>query len=103
MPVPKRKPGQFDTGPAHEFVRGELDRAFNDLNLRRDTAVVVVGWTYQDEVLDKLVADWKSVLKDSGFRRFVCLRGGYGGNIRGLQVLDDSNLSVGETKQAAKL
>ncbi len=81
-------------GFLQQFRREELGKAFDQLNARRDTAVVVVGWTYRDEVLDQVVADWRSVLKQCGFRRVVCLRGSDRDNIDGLPVLDDSSLAA---------
>jgi hypothetical protein len=81
-------------GFLQQLRREQLSQAFDQLGARRDTAIVVVGWTYQDEVLNQVVSDWRSVLKQCGFRRMVCLRGGDRDNINGLPVLDDSSLAA---------
>ena len=97
------QPEYREGGFVRHFRREELNRAFDNLRLRRGTAVVVVGWTYRDEMLNIVVNDWKSVLRDCGFQRVICLRGDSNARINGLRILDDSNLASVSTKQSAGL
>lgn len=97
------QPEYREGGFVRHFRREELNRAFDRLHLRRGTAVVVVGWTYRDEMLNIVVNDWKSVLRDCGFQRVICLRGVSDSRINGLRILDDSNVATVWTKQSARL
>ena len=62
------QPDYREDGFIRHLKREELGRTFDGLGLRRDTAVVVLGWTYQDEMLNSVVADWKTVLQQCCFR-----------------------------------
>ena len=95
------RPVYREGGFVRHFRREELNPAFDRLRLRRGTAVVVVGWTYRDEMLNIVVNDWKSVLRECGFQRVVCLRGTSNSQINGLRILDDSKLASTGTGQSA--
>ena len=79
-----------------------IDQVFNRLNVERGTAVVVVGWTYNGEVLDKLVTDWKSILGRCGFQRVVVLRAQDGNGLNGSVIIDDSILHVSSAQSASQ-
>jgi hypothetical protein len=83
-------------------VRGDtLGPAFERLHVRRDLAVVVLGWAYAPSDLDKLVSDWKRALYGHGFKRIVCLRAGRDKSIDGLLIIDDTKQSDDTPKQTA--
>jgi hypothetical protein len=86
-----------------ERVRPDsISQVFDRLNVQRGTAVVVVGWTYNGEVLDKLVADWKSILGRCGFQRVVVLRAQDGNRLNGSVIIDDSILHVSSARSASQ-
>jgi hypothetical protein len=78
-----------------------LGPAFERLRVRRDLAVVVLGWTYAQSDLDKLVSDWKRLLRGHGFKRVVCLRAGRDKSIDGLLIIDDTKQSDDTHRQTA--
>jgi len=67
--------------------------ALERLHPKHDLAVVVLGWAYAQQDLDKLVGDWKRVLFAQGFRRVVCLRAGRDKSVDGLLIIDDTKQS----------
>lgn len=78
-----------------ERVRPEnINQVFNQLNVPRGTAAVLVGWTYTGETLDKLVADWKTILGRCGFQRVVVLRSRDDNRLNGSVIIDDSILHI---------
>jgi hypothetical protein len=86
-----------------ERVRPDsIGQVFDLLNVQRGTAVVVVGWTYNGGVLDKLVTDWKSILGRCGFRRVVVLRAQDGNGLNGSVIIDDSILHVSSAQSASQ-
>lgn len=86
-----------------ERVRPEsIGQVFDRLNVQRGTAVVVVGWTYNGDVLDKVVTDWKSILGRCGFQRVVVLRAHDGNGLNGSVIVDDSILHVSSVQSASQ-
>jgi hypothetical protein len=74
-------------------VRPEsIGRLLDRFNVRRDLAVVVIGWTYGPQEINRLVAEWKSVLGGCGFRRAVFLRSHIYNKLNGSLIIDDSTL-----------
>ncbi|HMP83327.1 MAG TPA: hypothetical protein PKA41_11555 [Verrucomicrobiota bacterium] len=72
------------------FVPAEgLDKAFDELDVRRDTAVVLMGWNYDPRDIAANAVKWKDILSDQGFRRVLCLRDYETGKLNGLPVLYD--------------
>src|SRR5580765_6972812 len=61
------QPQYIEDGYLQQVRRDNIRGIFDKLKVPRGTAVVVVGWTYSGETLDKLVADWKSILDGCGF------------------------------------
>jgi hypothetical protein len=86
-----------------QLKREDLAPAFSKLGVRRDLAVVVVGWTYDDTQMAQLVGEWKAVLSTCGFQRVVCVRANGGSDLNGSIVVDDSQLPVGQQTTTAKL
>src|SRR5215469_8466050 len=64
-----------------------IGQVFDRLNVQRGTAVVVVGWTYNGEVLNKVVTNWKSILGRCGFQRVVVLRAQVGSGLNGSVII----------------
>jgi hypothetical protein len=96
-------PDYRENGFQHQLKREDLGLAFNRLSVRRDLAVVVVGWTYDDTQLAQLVGDWKAVLSTYGFQRVVCVRANGGTDVNGSIVVDDSQLPVAKQTTTARL
>ena len=63
------QPDYRENGFQQILERGELGAVFDQLQVPRNLAVVVVGWTYQGGDLDRVIADWKAILGRSGFQR----------------------------------
>ncbi len=92
------RPQYAEDGYLQQVHREDLNGIFNRLNVRRGTAVVVVGWTYNGDQLTKLVSDWKNILGGCGFQRVVVLRAQMGKKLNGSVVVDDSTLHVGSVE-----
>ena len=85
------------------YTRDELPPVLASPRVGHDLAVVLIGFTYQDEHLAEVVKDWKVFLNGCGFRRVVCLRAGGDDRIDGLPVIDDTHQPVDASKQNARL
>ena len=96
------KPEYSENGFLGRVRPDNLNHVFDQLNVRRGTAAVVVGWTYNGEALDKLVADWKSILGRCGFQRVVILRAQDENRLNGSVIIDDSILHVGSVQSATQ-
>lgn len=79
-----------------------LAGVLNRLHVRRGTAAVVVGWTYNGDTLTGVVSDWKKILSDCGFQRVVVLRAQLGNKLNGSVVVDDSILHVGSVQSPTR-
>ena len=79
-----------------------INQVFNRMNVRRGTAAVVIGWTYNGPELDKVVTDWKSILGRCGFQRVVLLRAQDGNGLNGSVIIDDSILHVSSAQSASQ-
>jgi len=94
---------QYSNGGFLQQVRREnIASVFDRLNVRRGTAVVVVGWTYNGEALDHVVSDWKSILGGCGFQRVVVVRAQLGNKLDGSVIIDDSTLHVGSIESPSR-
>lgn len=96
------RPQYTEDGYLQQVHRGDLKGIFDRMNVRRGTAVVVVGWTYNGEQLTKLVTDWKNILGGCGFQRVVVLRAQMGKKLNGSVVVDDSTLHVGSVESLSR-
>ena len=84
--------------------REEIGPAFNSMHVKHDMAVVVIGYNHQPQEQKEIVEAWKSLLRDQGFRRIVCLRtNDEGKKLDGLSIIDDSTQPVEPLKQTARL
>jgi hypothetical protein len=72
------------------------------LNVKRGTAVVIVGWTYNGDVLTQVVSNWKTILGGCGFQRVVILRAQLGNKLNGSVIVDDSILHVGSVESPTR-
>lgn len=68
----------------------QLEPALERLRVGRNMAVVVLGWGYNQEDLDRLTTDWCAVLRGHGFKRIVCLRAGGQNQVDGLPIITDT-------------
>lgn len=89
------RPDTRQAGFLPVLTRDQVSRELRHRAMRRDAAVVVVGYTYSDDQMTSLVRDWKQLLNAQGFRRVVLLRAGAGKQIDGLPVIEDSGISFG--------
>jgi hypothetical protein len=96
------RPQYAEGGYLQQVRRENIDRVFDQMKVRRGTVVVVVGWTYKGEVLDKVVSDWKTILGGCGFQRVVVLRAQLGDNLNGSIIVDDSTTHFGSVQSAAR-
>jgi len=96
------RPQATEDGFLQQIHRENLDGILSRLKVKRGTAVVVVGWTYNGEQLNKLVSDWKSILGGCGFQRVVVLRAQLGKKLNGSVILDDSILHVGSVESPTR-
>lgn len=97
------KPSYSEHGFLQQVGRENLDQVFDRLNVPRGTAVVMVGWTYQAEPLDRLVAEWKTILGSCGFQRVVFLRADNERELNGSIIIDDSTLAIRSAQAPAFL
>lgn len=79
-----------NSGFLRQLKRDDIRPAVQRLNVPREMAIVTVGWNYQDEVLDKIVSDWKSILGGCGFQRIVFLRATADHSLNGAVVIEDT-------------
>lgn len=97
------RPQYLEGGYLQQVHRENLNDVFNRLNVRRGTAVVVVGWTYNGDDLKKLVADWNGILDGCGFQRVVVLRAQMSNKLNGSVIVDDSsNIHLGSIQSPAR-
>ena len=96
------RPQYTEGGFLEQIHRDNLDGVLNRLKVKRGTAVVVVGWTYNGEALTQLVSDWKTILGGCGFERVVILRAQLGNKLNGSVIVDDSTLHLGSVQSAAR-
>ncbi|HWD93152.1 MAG TPA: hypothetical protein VG938_12480 [Verrucomicrobiae bacterium] len=96
------RPQYLEDGYLQQVRRENLNGIFDQLHVQRGMAVVVVGWTYNGEMLTQLVADWKKILGDCGFQRVVVLRAQLGKKLNGSVIVDDSILHVGSVESASR-
>lgn len=95
------RPRYEDNGFLERVRPDNIKQVLDQLNVRRGTAAVVFGWTLNGPVLDKAVADWKSVLGQCGFQRVVFLRAQDGNRLNGSEVIDDSILQLSSAQGAS--
>lgn len=88
------RPRYDENGFLQQVRRDNINQVFNQFKVRRDMAVVVIGWTYGQHETAELVAEWKSILARCGFRRAVFLRSNIDDRLNGSEVIDDSSLSL---------
>src|SRR5258708_34612650 len=77
------RPQYTEDGFLQQIHRENLEGILNRLNVRRGTVVVVIGWSYNGEALNKLVSDWKTILGSCGFQRVVGLEAQLGNKLNG--------------------
>lgn len=95
------RPRYEENGFLQQVRPDNIKQVFDGLNVRRGTAAVVIGWTCNGPVLDKAVADWKSILGQCGFQRVVFLRAQDGNRLNGSEVIDDSILQLSSAQGAS--
>ena len=94
---------QYLEGRYLQQVRREnIGKVFDQLHVQRGTAAVVVGWTYNGEVLNDVVSQWKTILNRCGFRRVVILRAQMGDSLNGSLIIDDTSTHLGSIQSPAR-
>ena len=88
------KPFYAEDGYMQQVRPETLNHVFDRFETERDMAVVVVGWQYNDDLLSKLVTDWKGILRGCGFQRVVILRPQAHERLNGSVIVDDTSLST---------
>jgi hypothetical protein len=88
------RPRWEDNGFLRQVHRESINQVFEQLNVHRDLAVVVIGWNFANQDMERLVAEWKTVLGGCGFRRVVFLRTNAYNELNGSSIIDDSTLSL---------
>ena len=96
------RPQYAEGGYLQQVRRENIGKVFDQMKVRRGTAVVVVGWTYNGELLNKIVSDWKTILGGCGFQRVVILRAQLGYKLNGSIIVDDSTLHLGSVQSPAR-
>jgi hypothetical protein len=96
------QPQYIENGFLQQVRRDTLNQVFTRMNVPRGTAVVVVGFTYNGDVLNQLVADWKTILTGCGFQRVVVLRAQTGNRLNGSEIIDDSTLHLSSVQSASR-
>jgi hypothetical protein len=88
------QPRYQEDGFLLQVRRDKLDQILEGLSVRRDLAVVVIGWSYGPPETTRLVSQWKTILGGCGFRRVVFLRSNVYNQLNGSQIIDDSTLAL---------
>ena len=96
------RPQYTENGFLQQVRRDNIGKVFDQLNVPRGTAAVLIGWTYNGPDLNKVVADWKSILGQCGFQRAVFLRAQENERLNGSEVIDDSILQVSSAPASAQ-
>ena len=96
-------PEYRDNGFRRSLEPRDLDAAFESLKIRRDMAVVLIGWSYDDRDMRQIVKGWRSLLVPRGFRRIVCVYGDDNDKLDGLPIIDDWNQPVEKARNTAAL
>jgi hypothetical protein len=98
------RPRYDDNGFLLQVPRENVGQVLDKINVRqRELAVVVVGWNNSPEQLNRLVADWKTILGGCGFQRVVILKSSGRKDLNGSLIVDDSNLSGGFAPKLTRL
>ena len=94
---------QYLEGGYLQMVRREnVGKVLDQMQVRRGTVAVVVGWTYNGDALNQVVTDWKTILNGCGFQRVVILRAQLGNNLNGSVIIDDSSSRIGSVQSPAR-
>lgn len=96
------RPQYSEAGYLQQVSGKNLEGVLDRMHVRRGTAAVVVGWTYNGDTLAGVVSDWKKILGECGFQRVVVLRAQLGNKLNGSVVVDDSILHVGSVQSPAR-
>jgi hypothetical protein len=96
------RPEYSENGYLGRVRPDNINQVLDQMNVLRGTAAVVVGWTYTGDTLDKLVADWKTILSRCGFQRVIVLRAQEGNSLDGSLIIDDSVLHVSSAQSASQ-
>jgi hypothetical protein len=95
------QPRYAQNGFLRQVRRESISRALDECHVRRSLAVVVIGWQYESQETNRLLADWKSIMGGCGFQRVVFLRSNTYNQLNGSQIIDDSTLSLASAPAAS--
>jgi hypothetical protein len=88
------KPDTRENGFMPLLNATEIPQQIERLNPARDLAVVVVGYSYDDQQVREIGAQWYHRLTTSGFQRVVILRGSDALPTAGLPIVFDSAITL---------
>jgi hypothetical protein len=92
------RPDTRQSGFLPVLSRAQIERELRHRALPRNVAVVVIGHSYSPAQINTLTQEWKNLLGEQGFRRFILLRAGPDFKIDGLPVVEDSAISSADDK-----
>ena len=96
------RPQYVEGGYLQMVRRDSVSKVLDQMKVQRGTVAVVVGWTYNGEVLSQVVSDWKTILNGCGFQRVVILRAQLGKNLNGSVIIDDSSTHLGSIQSPTR-
>jgi hypothetical protein len=97
------KPEYREDGYLIDLTPTTLAPAFDRLQVQRNLAVVVLGWSYTDAQLESMAADWKIVLQNLGFKRVVSVRAtGRKNDAEEALIISDTRLPEAMAEQATR-
>jgi len=96
------RPQYLEGGYLQMVRKDNVGKVLDQMKVRRGTAAVVVGWTYNGDALNQVVSDWKTILNGCGFQRVVILRAQLGDNLNGSVIIDDSSTHLGSLQSPAR-
>jgi hypothetical protein len=88
------KPAYEENGFLQQVRRENIREVLDKFGVKRQMAVVVIGWTYDADELDDLASQWKTVLGGCGFQRVVLLRANGQKKLDGSLIIDDAELPI---------
>jgi hypothetical protein len=97
------RPEFREDGYYHQLTRNDIVPTLRRLEVPRDMAVVTVGWGWSPDQLNRVVADWKTLLTQSGFRRVVIVRSTSDNKLDGAILVDDSRAANSTSLHTASL
>jgi hypothetical protein len=97
------RPDYREDGYTRSLRRETIPAALDELRVRRDLAVIVIGWNYGAGETAQIVEGWETLLGGQGFQRVVCIRATEENKLDGSPVIDDWKRPGDAAQKTAKL